>query len=280
MSASASDPVPSPDPDARRDPDADHGSDPSSRSSDAGSNLGSDPGAEDNELLARWVALAGPSAASYGRDLITRYREPHRRYHTTTHLAHMLGVIDVLDGEATAGPGRQRPEAGAAAVRFAAWFHDAVYDIGGRDDAGDSDGDGDGNGDSSGPTNEERSAQLAGEVLRAMGLPEPLTAEVARLVRCTADHRFDPDDHNAALLCDADLAILGSEPRLYLRYAEQIRDEYRMVPDALFRAARAAILRGLLERPAIYHTSRARALYETSARANIAAELERLELAS
>ena len=262
MSTSKSAATPTPDPDHRSDP-VSHTSDPGDPSISP-----DDPGVEDEELLARWIALAGPSAASlsYGRDLIARYREPHRRYHTTTHLAHMLGVIDALDDEATARPGGQSLDAGAAAVRFAAWFHDAVYDI------GDADG--------SGLANEELSAQLASDVLRAMGEPQALTAEVARLVRCTADHRFDPGDHNAALLCDADLAILGSEPERYLRYAEEIRDEYRVVPDTLFRAARAAILRGLLDRPAIYHTPRARELFETCARANIAAELERLTLAS
>lgn len=210
------------------------------------------------ELLARWIALAGPAAESYGRELIARYREPHRRYHTTAHLTHVLDVLDV-GGLLSSAEGPS-----AKAVRLAAWFHDAVYDIG--DETG------------SGSTNEERSARLAENVLRAMGSPVALVAEVARLVRCTADHRVNPDDLNAAALCDADLAILGCDPQSYVRYTEQVRDEYRAVPDAQFRSGRAAILRGLLERSAIYRTPRARELFETAARANIAAELGRLEL--
>lgn len=222
--------------------------------------------AEDNKLLARWVALAGPSAAGHGRELINRYREPHRRYHTTAHLAHILYAIDLLDAPDSlnaidAVETAAEPDA-AAAVRFAAWFHDAVYDI--------SDG-------TDHTTNEERSARLAENVLRSMHSPSALVTEVVRLVRCTADHRVNPDDRNATLLCDADLAILGSDPKTYARYTEQIRDEYRAVPDAQFRKGRTAILRDLLSRPAIYRTPRAQELFEAAARANIAAELEHLE---
>lgn len=230
------------------------------------------PDTDDARLLARWAALAGTTATRYGRELIERYREPHRRYHTATHLAHVLDVIDLLDDgvhAATAGPAPEATPAPAAAstataaVRFAAWFHDAIYNTGA---------------DTAGSTNEERSARLAENMLGAMGSPDVLVAEVARLVRCTADHRVARDDRNAAMLCDADLAILGSEPRDYARYAEQIRDEYREIPDAQFRSGRSAILRSLLDRPTIYLLPRARALYETKARANIAAELERLPL--
>lgn len=238
------------------------------------------PDAEDVHLLARWTTLAGASAARYGSELIDRYREPHRRYHTTTHLTHVLDVIDLLDGDATIGidatiaiVGRSEDAALAteeatsrrAAVHYAAWFHDAVYEIGDGHSAADS-----------GLSNEERSAQLAERVLSAIGLPSAIVAEVARLVRCTAEHRVAPEDQNAALLCDADLAILGSEPRVYARYAEQIRGEYRAIPETQFRPGRAAILRGMLDRLPIYHTPRAHALFEARARQNIAAELEHL----
>ncbi|MBS2966335.1 metal-dependent phosphohydrolase [Actinocrinis puniceicyclus] len=216
--------------------------------------------AHDDQLVRRWVELAGEPAARFGRELISRYREPHRRYHTAEHLARMLDFVDFLEaGAESSGPVPRTP---SIAVRYAVWFHDAVYQV---------DGPG-----SSGPGNEERSARLAGEVLRAMGLPGALAVEVSRLVRCTAEHRVHTTDHDGAVLCDADLAILGSGDRAYRRYAEQIRQEYRAVPEPQFRAGRAAVLRSLLGRIAIYNTARARALLESKARVNIAAELERL----
>lgn len=208
------------------------------------------PDALDAELLERWTALAGPASVRYGKKLIRYYREPHRRYHTTEHLAYVLDVVDLLEAEA------KRPDV----VRYAAWFHDAVYDI-----AIDSH-----------LTNEERSARLAEAVLHRLRLPNDLVAEVGRLVRITADHRVDPNDRDSAVLCDADLAILGSEPEEYRRYAARVRDEYRHIRDAQFRPGRARILRDLLHRPAIYRTERARELFEEAACENIAAEFERL----
>jgi predicted metal-dependent HD superfamily phosphohydrolase len=144
------------------------------------------------------------------------------------------------------------------AVRLAAWFHDAVY----RPDRSE---------------NEERSAALATLALRAAGAPEELTAEVARLVRLTTSHAPEPGDRNGEVLCDADLAVLGGTPEQYAAYTTAVRAEYDFVPEELFRASRAAILRQLLELPALYRTSAARERFDAAARANLAAELTALE---
>jgi predicted metal-dependent HD superfamily phosphohydrolase len=208
------------------------------------------PDALDVELLERWLALAGPAGRRYGKKLIGCYHEPHRRYHTTEHLAYVLDVVDLLEAEA------DRPDA----VRYAAWFHDAVYEI-----AIDSH-----------LTNEERSARLAEGVLRRMKQPPGLIAEVGRLVRVTADHQIESKDRDAAVLCDADLAILGSDPDDYRLYTALVREEYRHIRDAQFRPGRVKILRELLGRSAIYRTERARELFEEAARRNVTAEVERL----
>lgn len=203
-----------------------------------------------DSLLADWIRLAGPDAAQYGRDLIARYQETHRHYHTTEHLRHILRVLDQL-GEEAADP---------VAVRYAAWFHDVVYDVGGDPRL----------------TNEERSARLAVNVLKGMRAKPGLIGETGRLVRITADHRPGDDDVNGRVLCDADLAILGAAPEDYARYCAQVREEYRIYPDEQFRPGRTAVLRTMLDRPAIYRTKTARDRFEDAARRNIAAEIERL----
>jgi len=204
------------------------------------------------DLLAAWADLAGPGpeAERFGRELIANYQLPYRRYHTDQHLRHVLQVVDLLADQA----------ANVEAVRYAAWFHDAVNEI---------------NGDSR-LSNEERSARLAEAVLTALGKAPELVAEVGRLVRATADHQLEPGDTNGAVLCDADLAILGSDPGHYARYRMRIRDEYREIPAETFRPGRAEILRSLLDRATIYRTERGRGLFEAEARRNIAAELESL----
>jgi predicted metal-dependent HD superfamily phosphohydrolase len=183
------------------------------------------------------VPGADPAAADrVGRELVTRWEEPHRRYHDIAHLRRMLGVLG--------------PDA-PVAVRLAAWYHDAVYDPRAAD-------------------NEQRSADLAAEQLPALGI-DP--AEVVRLVLLTRDHAVEPGDTHGALLCDADLSILATAPDEYAAYTRAVRAEYAFVPDHAFRAGRAAVLRGLLALPALFHSHPE---WEAPARANLTAELSAL----
>jgi predicted metal-dependent HD superfamily phosphohydrolase len=180
--------------------------------------------------------------------LAERYREPHRRYHDLRHLQEVLQTVDDLADAAD----------DVEAVRWAAWFHDAVYDVH-RDD------------------NEERSAQLAERDLAALGLDRAMVSEVSRLVRLTATHQPEDDDANGAVLCDADLRILAADPWRHAEYVADVRAEYAHVPDPEFRAGRAAVLRSLLSSGRLFRTERAYTRWEERARANLAAELRRLE---
>jgi predicted metal-dependent HD superfamily phosphohydrolase len=188
-----------------------------------------------------------PGDEAVGRELLARWSEPHRRYHTVEHLAFMLDVIEANAGLAD----------DADAVRLAAWFHDAVYEV----FAGD---------------NEERSAALAVHHLPALGFAPERTQEVARLVRLTAGHAVEPGDRNGALLADADLAVLASEKSRYDRYAAAVREEYAAVPDDVFRPGRAAILRGLADLPELYRIVPARAAWSARARRNLESEIATL----
>ena len=186
----------------------------------------------------------GPDPAPYAEDLLARWQEPPRRYHTLAHLTAVLDHIDVLEKYA------DDPDV----VRLAAWFHDAVY-LPDRSE------------------NEERSARLAERALTEAGVPADRTAEVARLVRLTAGHDPGPDDRNGHVLCDADLAVLAADPAAYAAYTAAVRDEYAFVPEPAFRTGRAAVLRQLLALPALFHTPYAREHWEPAARRNLAAEL-------
>jgi predicted metal-dependent HD superfamily phosphohydrolase len=200
------------------------------------------------DLAARWerVERRCPDpgrAAGVGAALLDSWGEPHRRYHDLTHLQNVLaGVAELADWADD-----------RFAVELAAWYHDAIYD--GLPDA------------------EERSAGRAEQELTAVGLPTDLVAEVARLVQLTARHNPAADDRNGAVLCDADLAILAADPPRYAGYAAAVRQEYEHVPDADFRAGRAAILRDLLAQPTLFRTPTGRARWESPARANLTTEL-------
>ncbi|MGW8064964.1 HD domain-containing protein [Streptomyces ziwulingensis] len=206
-------------------------------------------------LRSRWLhallpareGAGHPDPAPYADALLRRWSEPRRRYHTPAHLTAVLDHVDVLEEYAD----------DPAAVRLAAWFHDAVHLP-----------------DRSG--NEERSARLAERALPEAGVPAARTAEVARLVRLTVTHAPADDDRDGQVLCDADLAVLASPPSAYAAYTAAVREEYHFVPDDAFREGRAAVLRHLLGLPRLFHTPYGRRAWEAAARHNLTGELETL----
>lgn len=200
-----------------------------------------------------WRRLAGQWDATVADtpdialELLSRWSAPGRAYHG---LGHLSAVLDRLTALADGGAQVTR------SVIVAAWFHDAVHD-------------------GQTPADELASAQLAATLLDGVLSPAE-TAEVGRLVRLTIDHVTASDDAPGQALCDADLGVLGGSPQEYLEYTVQVRQEYASVPEAAFRSGRAAILRAILDRPAIYRTQSARQLWEEAARRNVTAELDRL----
>ena len=214
----------------------------------------------DDELIIRraWRSLAtshrderGPRVVRAGHDdlleaVLARHREPHRRYHTITHVAWVIRTIDELVAVV--------PVPSLAIVHLAAIYHDAVYDPRATD-------------------NEARSADLAHVVGDELGWPVRDRDEVARLILATASHEVEPDDVAGAVLLDADLAVLGAEPAAYRAYATGVRVEYAHIDDATWSAGRAAVLRAFLERDHIFATAPMRAAREHRGRANLTAEI-------
>lgn len=190
--------------------------------------------------LARWWPL--PDRAELRDRLLEAYDDPARGYHDRRHLAEVLEHLDEL-----MPPGHPTRDT----VLLAAWFHDAVHD--GVDD-------------------EQRSADLAARDLAGT----PVAGEVARLVLLTRSHRPEDDDLDGQLLCDADLAVLASDPERYADYTAGVRAEYADLPDPAFRAGRRSVLQDLLDKPTLFHTPAGRERWEDLARANVRVEIEQL----
>jgi predicted metal-dependent HD superfamily phosphohydrolase len=178
-------------------------------------------------------------------ELIARYSEPHRRYHTVTHiedcLAQVAASTDMDENQRTL-------------MEVAIWFHDAIYDATRSD-------------------NEAESAKLAADRLAAEGAPQAFIDEVVRLILLTAGHSVQADDVLGARLVSIDLSILGAEPDRYDAYAAAIREEYAHVPEPLYRAGRAAILGRFLLSEALFADPIWAERFEAQARANLAREI-------
>jgi predicted metal-dependent HD superfamily phosphohydrolase len=118
-------------------------------------------------------------------------------------------------------------------VQLGIWSHDAVYDALRND-------------------NETRSALWASECLKEWGCAENQIARACQFVVATRHDGRKATDPDAAFLVDLDLAIFGTPPERYDRYAIDIQREYRWVPESDFRRGRATVLTGLLDRPSLY----------------------------
>lgn len=200
------------------------------------------------EIRRTWHRVAGRRHDHLLDGLLARHREPHRRYHTATHVMWVCRHVDRL--------ATSIPVADLDAVRMAALFHDVIYDA--RSE-----------------TNEADSAALADVRLLELGWTDDRRAHVRRMIEATAGHT-DPSDVDTAVLLDADLAILGAEANDYQAYVTGVRVEYAHVPDDAWRTGRSRVLRHFLDRPTIYATTPMRDERETRARANLGAELASL----
>ncbi len=195
-------------------------------------------------LVTAWHDLL-PDSPGLGEDLLRRWQEPHRHYHDVRHLAQVLAALDTVTGSRPPRP-----------VLLAAWFHDAVHDgVQGSD--------------------EERSAALAEAALAEAGLPASEVAEVARLVRLTADHAPEPGDAAGIALVDADLSILGQPPGRYHVYSRDVRLEYPGIPDGIFAAGRLRVLEALSSGEPLYRSAIAEGAWAVQARQNLVSERRR-----
>jgi predicted metal-dependent HD superfamily phosphohydrolase len=181
-------------------------------------------------------------------ELIARYSEPHRRYHTMVHIEDCLAQV----AASTDMDENQR-----ALMDAAIWFHDAIYDATRSD-------------------NEAESAKLAADRLAVEGAPQAFIDEVVRLILLTAGHSVQADDALGARLVSIDLSILGADRDRYDAYAAAIREEYAHVPEPLYRAGRAAILGRFLESEALFADPIWAARFEALARANLTREIAAL----
>lgn len=172
-------------------------------------------------------------------ELTRRHQAADRHYHTLEHVAAMLhaGRVFPLDDVQI----------------MAVWFHDAVLDPLRTD-------------------NEERSAALAADRLRACGWAEVLVDRVRGIVLDTRTHL--PTTPGAAAVLDLDLMGLALPWEQFATNTARIRAEYAHLGDAEFVAGRAAFFAAMLRRDRLFHTPWGAAL-EGPARANLQRALQR-----
>ncbi len=180
------------------------------------------------------------------REIDQCYTAKNRHYHNLAHLENLLAQLEQV---------RSQVEDWSTLL-FTLYYHDAVYNALKKD-------------------NEEESALLAEQRLHQLGVPATSIARCTSQILATKSHHLSRDN-DTNLFTDADLSILGSEPNAYAMYAQQVRKEYSIYPDIIYKAGRKKVLQHFLAMPQIFKTKHFIDKFEQQARINLQAESQQL----
>ncbi len=203
-------------------------------------------------LQSRWESLLQPFQVEQeiGQKvllgLFKAYSSQGRYYHTLEHIEQVLATLNDL----------RSLSQNYAAIEFAAWFHDAVYNPKAND-------------------NEEKSAEYAAMILKGLEIPSSIIEDVYSLIIETKYHQ-STEDIDSKIFLDADLSILGASATKYKKYAQLIRKEYLWLSPVKYRTGRKQVLQSFLNRERIYFTEKMFFALEQQARENIKEEMEML----
>ena len=172
------------------------------------------------------------------------YSEPHRTYHTISHVTNLLSLL-ISHVHSTQFP---------HLVFLAICFHDAVYDTNAKD-------------------NEVKSVELFHETA-GCDIDTTDRDVVDAMILSTINHHPLPVNasyqRDLELFLDFDLQVLTWTWDTYEAYSRQIRIEYAQFGDEKFREGRMGVLKRFLARDRLFFCM---SDWEASARANLEREL-------
>jgi predicted metal-dependent HD superfamily phosphohydrolase len=174
------------------------------------------------------------------------YSRKKRHYHNLLHLEHLLSQLLSV----------RNSIANWDAILFALYYHDIVYDPLKKN-------------------NEEKSAALAEKRLVDLKIPRELIDSCMRHILATKVHHAS-DDLDTNFFTDADLSILGADWNAYNTYRHQVRKEYSVYPDILYKPGRRKVLQHFLQMERIFKTDPFFDKYESRAKLNLEIELNEL----
>jgi predicted metal-dependent HD superfamily phosphohydrolase len=180
------------------------------------------------------------------QELTKNYTHKSRHYHSIVHIENMLRLAEI---------NKSKVEDWDTFV-MAIFYHDAIYKVLKSD-------------------NEEQSALLFEKRMTQINFPISQITYGKELILATKHHQIS-ENETTNLLIDIDLSILGADWEAYFEYTQQIRREYSIYPDLLYKPGRKKVLQRFLERDFIYKTEDFREKNEVQARGNLQKEIDLL----
>jgi predicted metal-dependent HD superfamily phosphohydrolase len=174
------------------------------------------------------------------------YNGKKRHYHNLNHLESLLTELTEL----------KTVVSNWNAIVLSVFYHDVVYKAHRKD-------------------NEEQSALVARKHLQQLNCDTSLIDRVDKLILATKSHQLS-DDQDVNLFTDADLSILGKDWETYNTYCSNVRKEYSVYPDLLYKPGRKKVLQHFLSMDRIFKTDHFYKKYEESAKKNMEREIAAL----
>ncbi|MBI3219539.1 MAG: hypothetical protein HYZ44_08510 [Bacteroidetes bacterium] len=179
-------------------------------------------------------------------EITEAYQAKGRYYHTLAHLEnlhmHLSAMKDHINNW--------------QAVLFTMFYHDFVYSPTRSD-------------------NEAKSAACAVDRMKELMVPDKLIDSCRAQILATKAHEYSPDE-DTNYFTDADLSVLGQDTETYTTYCQNVRKEYSLFPDLIYKPGRRKVLKHFLSMPRIYKTDFAYQRWEQTARLNLQMELNNL----
>src|SRR3989344_3054859 len=157
-------------------------------------------------------------------EIITNYSDEGRFYHNLTHLENLLAELKHVKTEIEDWN----------TILFTLYYHDVIYDVSKND-------------------NEEKSADFAEERMTSLGVRAEMISKCKKQILATKNHGQSPDN-DTNFFTDADLSILGKDWNTYQVYFQNVRKEYAIYPDAVYKPGRKKILEHFLNMSRIFKT--------------------------
>lgn len=169
---------------------------------------------------------------NYWKELEQSYSQKSRKYHNLIHLENMILELEEVKDKIS----------NYHCILFSIFYHDIIYKATSKD-------------------NEEKSAELAKTRLEKLNIPSEKITRIYNQILATKSHKKSKDSDTNFLL-DADLAILGQDWEIYENYTQQIRKEYSIYPDFMYKPGRKNVLTYFLEFEEIFKTDYFKEKYE------------------
>ncbi|MNL39457.1 hypothetical protein D3C87_1617380 [compost metagenome] len=112
--------------------------------------------------------------------------------------------------------------------------------------------------------------------MKQIGVSNHVIDLCRKQILATKSH-LESTDSDTNYFTDADLSILGQAWEMYAMYSQNVRKEYAIYSNSIYRAGRLKVLNHFLSKHCIYKTSYFHQKFEQQAQDNLKNEVVQLE---